>query len=102
MKQAPKAITLRLAPQHYGRLAAIAREENRTPTNYVETLVLRELDSKDETRRVITVFAAPETAGIDPGPLERSAGESDERYQQRQALFDELMSIPDEGGDKLS
>jgi len=99
MKHVSKAITLRLAPEQFGRLAAIAKSENRTPTNYVETLILRDLASRDEERRIITVFAAPETSAMTHGPLERSRGESEERYKQRQALFDELMSIPDRGRD---
>jgi hypothetical protein len=97
MTRTSKAITLRLDPVQFRRLAAIARAENRSPTNYVETLVLRDLDIKDEARRVISMFAAPEMAELDPGPLERSADESDERYKQRKALFDELLAIPDEG-----
>jgi hypothetical protein len=96
MERTTKAITLRLDPESFGRLATIARAENRTPTNYVETLVLRDLEAKDEANRVITVYAAPETADLVPGELERSEGETDERYAQRKRLVDELMSIPDE------
>ena len=97
MKRATKAITLRLDSGRFRRLAAIAGAENRTPTNYVETLVLRDLDAKDEADRVIAVHAAPETANLVPGPLERTEGESDKRYAQRKKLVDELMSIPDKG-----
>ena len=97
MKRATKAITLRLDSGRFRRLAAIAGAENRTPTNYVETLVLRDLDAKDEANRVIAVHAAPETANLVPGPLERTEGESDKRYAQRKKLVDELMSIPDKG-----
>jgi hypothetical protein len=97
MMRSIKAITLRLDPASFGRLAAIASAENRTPTNYVETLVLRDLEAKDEANRVITVYAAPETAKLVPGELERTEGENDERYAQRKRLVDELMSIPDEG-----
>lgn len=97
MTRSIKAITLRLAPASFGRLAAIASAENRTPTNYVETLLLRDLEAKDEANRVITVYAAPETAKLVPGELERTEGENDERYAQRKRLVDELMSIPDEG-----
>jgi hypothetical protein len=97
MKRTAKAITLRLDPGSFGRLAAVASAENRTPTNYVETLVLRDLEAKDEANRVITVYAAPETARLVPGALERTEGETDERYAQRKRLVAELMSIPDEG-----
>jgi hypothetical protein len=97
MKKIARAITLRLDPDSFSRLAAAASAENRTPTNYVETLVLRDLAANDEANRVITVFAAPETAGLVPGELERTEGETDERYARRKGLVDELMSIPDEG-----
>lgn len=97
MKRIPKALTLRLDAANFRRLAAIAGAENRTPTNYVETLVLRDLEAKDEANRVITVYAPPETASLVPGALERSEGESDKRYARRKKLVDELMSIPDKG-----
>jgi uncharacterized protein (UPF0548 family) len=97
MKRTSKAITLRLDSGSFGRLAAIAGAENRTPTNYVETLVLRDLEAKNEANRVITVYEAPETANLVPGELERTEGETDERFAQRKRLVDELMSIPDEG-----
>ncbi len=96
MAQIHKALTLRLDPAHYRRLAALAAAENRSPTNYVETLVLRDIEAKDESHRVITMFAAPETAALSAGKLERGEGESDARYEQRRALFDELLSVPDE------
>jgi len=41
------------------------------------------------------MYAAPELNGVIPGPLERSEGESDERYAQRSALFSEFLNIPD-------
>jgi hypothetical protein len=90
-----KALTLRLDPARFGRLAAAAARENRTPTNYVETLVLRDLEAKEDARRVITLSVAPETVDMTPGVLERGEGESDSRYAQRKALFDALLSMPD-------
>lgn len=95
MKRTTKAITLRFDARRFARLAAIAEAENRTATNYVETLVLRDLAAKDEANRVITVYAAPETANLVPGKLERSKGETDGRYARRKKLVHELMSIPD-------
>jgi hypothetical protein len=97
MTQTHKALTLRLDAERFARLAAAAAAENRSPTNYVETLVLRDLAMKDESRRVITIFAAPETATMTAGELARGDGEPTERYERRKALFDELLSIPDEG-----
>ncbi len=95
MARSYKALTLRLDAGRFERLAALAAAENRTPTNYVVTLVLRDLAAKDEARRVISVYAAPEAAELTPGPLGRGAEEPEERYEQRKALVAELLSIPD-------
>lgn len=91
-----KALTLRLGTEPFRQLALLAAEENRTPTNFVETLVLRELRSRSEEGRMLTMRVAPETVGTDPGPLLRNEGESDESYAERQALFAELLALPDE------
>lgn len=96
MKPTQKALTLRLDATNFDRLAAAAAAENRTPTNYVETLVLRDLAAKDEADRVIAVYVPAESAALVPGDLERSEGESDRRYAQRKKLVDELTSIADE------
>jgi len=92
------AITLRLEAVKARRLQAIAQHENRTLTNYVETVLLRDLMARDEADRVITVFAAPETSSrIDPGEVIRGEGETDAAYERRQAVAVELWSIPDNG-----
>jgi hypothetical protein len=91
-----KALTLRIDPAQFQRLAAVAKNENRTPTNYVETLLLRDLEAKDESQRVITVYEAPGIARLTQGKLERSRGESAARYARRKRLVDELLAIPDE------
>ena len=96
MPGSQKALTLRIDPERFAQLAAAAEAENRSPTNYVETLLLRDLDARDESRRVITIFAAPEAAEMKPGELERGEGESDSRYEQRKTLFESLLAIPDE------
>jgi hypothetical protein len=90
-----KALTLRLDPARFSRLAAAAARQNRTPTNYVETLVLRDLAAQEEAQRIITLYAAPETDDLTPGVLEHGDSESDARYAQRKALFDALLSLPD-------
>jgi hypothetical protein len=97
MRKQPKALTLRLDTASFRRLAAAARAENRSPTNYVETLVLRDLAARDEADRVISVSVPPEAAVLAPGEIERSPGESDQRFALRKKLVEELMSIPDEG-----
>jgi hypothetical protein len=91
-----KALTLRIDPSQFQRLAAAAKSENRTPTNYVETLLLRDLEAKEESQRAITVYEAPGIARRTPGKLERSRGESAARFARRKRLVDDLLAIPDE------
>ncbi len=90
-----KAMTLRLDMAEFNKLEQLAAAENRSPTNYVETLVLRDIAAKAETDRVITMLVPPDAAVAVPGPLARSEDESDERYVQRSKLIDELMRLSD-------
>jgi hypothetical protein len=92
------AITLRIDEARFKKLARLAESENRTPENYAEAALLRDLAAKEEDVRVITMIVPPEAAGITPGPLLRSEGESDERYAERSLLFDQLFAIPDSDG----
>jgi hypothetical protein len=96
-KGGKQAISLRLDPVRYRRLELLAQAENRTPTNYVETVVLRDMEAKEEAARVITMFVPQEAADLVPGPLMRTEGESDERYAERSALMEKLFAIPDAG-----
>jgi hypothetical protein len=91
----PRALTLRLDPEPSRQLALLAAAENRSPTNYVETLVLREIQARSEDRRVLRMRVAPEAVDLDPGPLLRGEDEPDQRYAERKALFDELLGLPD-------
>ena len=88
------AVTLRLDADRFKRLEVLARAENRSVTNFVETAVLRDLEAKEEAARVITMFVPPEAAALTPGKLLRTEGESDERYAERSALMDRLFTIP--------
>jgi hypothetical protein len=89
------ALTLRLEEARFRTLELLAEAENRTPTNYVETALLRDMAAKEEAARAITMLVPPEAAALTPGPLLRTEGESDERYAERSALLDRLFDIPD-------
>lgn len=90
------AITLRLDADRARRLQAIAEEENRTLTNYVETALIRDLSLRDEASRVITMRAAPGTSSrITPEDVLRGEGESEAAYAKRRGLVTDLWSIPD-------
>jgi hypothetical protein len=88
-------ITLRIDEDRFQKLTLLAEAENRTPTNYVEAALLRDMAAKEEARRVITMLVPPEAASATPGMLLRSEGESDDRYAERSSLFDRLFAIPD-------
>lgn len=92
---AKQAITLRLDPAKFRRLELLAQAENRTPTNYVETAVLRDMEAKEKAARVITMLVPKEAAELLPGALMRTEGESDERYAERSTLMDKLFAVPD-------
>ena len=94
---AKQAITLRLDPARFRRLELLARAENRTPTNYVETALLRDMEAKEEAARVITMFVPDDAAALVPGPLMRTEDETDERYAERSTLMDRLFAVPDAG-----
>ena len=91
------ALTLRLDPALFRQLALLARAENRSPTNLAETILRREISARDEATRVLTVAAAPELAGTDPGKLLRTEGESADRFARRASVVAELLAIPDRG-----
>lgn len=88
-------LTLRLDEARFRKLELLAEAENRTPTNYVETALLRDMAAKEEAARAITMLVPAEAAALAPGPLLRTEGESDERYAERSALLDRLFAIPD-------
>lgn len=94
---AKAAITLRLDVAVFQRLKLVAAAENRTPTNLVETVLLRELRARDEARRVLTIAIAPELAGVEAGELIRGEDEDDAEYERRRAVFSELLAISDAG-----
>ena len=88
-------ITLRIDEARFHKLTLLAEAENRTPTNYVETALLRDMAAKEEAARMITMLAPADVADTAPAALLRTEGESDERYAERSLLFDRLFAIPD-------
>jgi hypothetical protein len=98
MVSVKEAITIRLEPSQMARLRAVAREQNRSLTNYVETAILRDLTSWDERSRVITQFVAPGVPDkIDRDDVQRPPHMTDEQYAAHQDFAVDLWSIPDCG-----
>lgn len=94
-RPAKQALTLRLDPAKFRQLELLAQAENRSPTNYVETAVLRDMEAKAEAARVITMFVPEEAAALEPGVLVKAEDESNERYAERSALMDKLFALSD-------
>ncbi|MBS0639492.1 MAG: hypothetical protein JSS43_06445 [Proteobacteria bacterium] len=93
------ALTVRLDPARVQQLQSAAAAQNRSLTNYVETVLLRDLSAQDEAARVITMRVAPDApAEIDRNTIIRAPDESDEAYAKRQDLMMALWAIPDTGG----
>src|ERR1700712_2284558 len=88
-------ITLRIDEARFHKLTLLAEAENRTPTNYVETALLRDMAAQEEAARTITMLVPADAINAVPAALLRTDGESDERYAERSLLFDRLFAIPD-------
>jgi len=76
-------ITVRLDSETRDRVQRIAANEHRSIAGYVQMLIERDLRAREAAERVIHVFTAPELEGVPFGPVEREAGETDERYEAR-------------------
>ena len=83
-----QSITMRLDPSILSAAKVRAKANNRTLTNYVETLLMRDLVNHDDEGK-ITVFA-PE--GIpDEYEVVRDPGESDASYAEGKELVEVIM-----------
>lgn len=83
-----QSITMRLDPSILSAAKVRAKANNRTLTNYVETLLMRDLVDHDDNVK-ITIFA-PE--GLpDQDDLVRDAGESDASYAERKEAIGAII-----------
>lgn len=84
-------ITVRLPPSVRERVIALARSEHRSAAAYIEHLVERDLQERDEAERVVRVHVA---AGLPPAPVgqvAREDGESTKRHQRRAGILNALF-----------
>ena len=86
-----QSMTIRLDPAVLKAARTRARRQNRTLTNYIETVLRRDLDLESEGSRV-EVIAPPGLRDHEPVPL---AGESPKRREFRRRLISALL---DESG----
>jgi hypothetical protein len=91
------AFTMRFRPEVAEFVQSRAHVENRSVTNYVETLLLREKARVEETEGRLTVQADPERLREEGHRLVRDDDETDDEYAARSTLFDALLTRAREG-----
>ena len=85
------AFTMRFRPEVAAFVQAQASAGNRSVTNFVETLLLREKARVEESERQLTVQAPADLLLHEQHTLLRDADESDDDYSARNALFEGLL-----------
>jgi hypothetical protein len=85
------AFTMRFRPDIAAFVQAQASAGNRSVTNFVETLLLREKARFEESQRQLTVQAVADLSRHERHELVRDADESDDDYAARCGLFGTLL-----------
>jgi len=91
------AFTIRFQPDMAEFVQAQARAENRSVTNYVETVLLREKAQVEEREGRLIVQGDPELLRQEGHRLVREEDETDEEYAGRGVLFETLLTRAREG-----
>lgn len=91
------AFTMRFRPEVAEFVQAQASAGNRSVTNFVETLLLREKTRFEESHRQLTVQAAAELLQHEHHALVRDADETDADYAARGELFGALLDHARQG-----
>ncbi len=85
------AFTMRFRPEVAEFVQAQASAGNRSVTNFVETLLLREKSRFEESQRQLTVQAVADLLWHERHDLVRDADEADAEYAVRSDLFGTLL-----------
>jgi hypothetical protein len=91
------AFTMRFRPEVAEFLQAQAKAGNRSVTNFVETLLLREKARFEESQRQLSVQAVADLLRHEQHKLLRDAEETDEEYATREELFEVLLDHARQG-----
>ena len=91
------AFTMRFRPEVAEFVQAQASAANRSVTNFVETLLLREKARFEETLRELTVQGVPDLLRHEQHDLVRDADEGDAEYATRNELFGALLDHARQG-----
>ena len=84
-------ITVRLDRRLREQVQRIAAAEHRSVAGYVQMLIERDVNAREEAERIVHVFVAPELRDAPMGMVGREAGETDEEYARRAAALDTLF-----------
>jgi hypothetical protein len=85
------AFTMRFRPEVAEFVQTQASAGNRSVTNFVETLLLREKARFEESQRQLTVQAVADLLRHEQHDLMRDADETDTEYASRSELFGTLL-----------
>ena len=85
------AFTMRFRPEVAEFVQAQASAANRSVTNFVETLLLREKHRLEESQRQLTVQAAADLLRHERHDLLRDVDEGDVEFAARSELFGALL-----------
>ena len=86
------AFTMRFRPEIAEFVQAQASAGNRSVTNFVETLLLREKTRFEESQRQLTVQASADLLRHERHDLVRDADEADAEYAARSELLGALLA----------
>jgi predicted transcriptional regulator len=84
-------ITVRLDHRLRDRVQQIAVAEHRSVAGYLQMLIERDVNARDEAERIVQVFVAPELRDAPLGSVGREEGETDEEYERRARALDTLF-----------
>jgi predicted transcriptional regulator len=90
-RAAASGITVRFSAPMRDRIARIAREEHRSAAAYIQQLVERDLQTREEAERVIRLYVAPGLPEAPAGQVAPEEGETTERHEHRSATLDALF-----------
>ena len=85
------AFTMRFRPEVAEFVQAQAKAGNRSVTNFVETMLLREKARFEESQRQLTVQATGDLLRHEHHDLIRDGDETDDEYAARSEVFGALL-----------
>lgn len=91
-KSTAAGITVRFSAPIRERVARLARFEHRSTAAYIEQLVERDLQARDENERMVQIFVADD-APHSTGNILRGEGETAEDHAKRTMILNQLFGV---------